>query len=150
MFKSQIKESIFSYDNCTWRITLLISSFTGKVNDWQVPWKHQRTIPPFEKIVNKSNILTVCLFPFTSTTIIMNQRFSLVFSSFPFSHDAGNQRCSGRILPRDPSRNQKYNWSFSRWPPQWEDNVFLEVLKHILPRNLQVMKRLLETEPWRN
>lgn len=41
----------------TWRITLRMSSFTGSVKDWYVPWKHQRTIPPLENIVKRSNIV---------------------------------------------------------------------------------------------
>ena len=33
-----------------------MSSLTGRVKDWHVPWKHQRTIPPLENIVKRSNI----------------------------------------------------------------------------------------------
>ena len=37
-------------------MTFLISSFTGCVKSPTVPWKHQRTNPPLENIVKKSNI----------------------------------------------------------------------------------------------
>lgn len=40
----------------TCRITLRMSSLTGSVKDWHVPWKHQRTMPPLENIVKRSNI----------------------------------------------------------------------------------------------
>lgn len=33
-----------------------MSSLTGSVKDWHVPWKHQRTMPPLENIVKRSNI----------------------------------------------------------------------------------------------
>lgn len=41
----------------TWRITVLIKALTDGVNIWLVPWKHQRTMPPLLKMVNKSNIV---------------------------------------------------------------------------------------------
>ena len=37
-------------------MTFLISSLTGYVKSPTVPWKHQRTNPPLENIVKKSNI----------------------------------------------------------------------------------------------
>ena len=40
----------------TCKITLRMSSLTGSVKDWHVPWKHQRTMPPLENIVKRSNI----------------------------------------------------------------------------------------------
>lgn len=37
-------------------MTDLIRALTAGVSESAVPWKYQRTIPPFVKIVNKSNI----------------------------------------------------------------------------------------------
>lgn len=41
----------------TWSITLLMRELIAGVKSCDVPWKHQRTIPPLLNIVKKSNIL---------------------------------------------------------------------------------------------
>lgn len=46
----------------TCKITLRINAFTGAVNISCVPRKHHKTMPPFVKMVNKSNILLLCSF----------------------------------------------------------------------------------------
>lgn len=41
----------------TWRMTDLMRAFTAGVRrERAVPWKYQRTIPPFVKMVKRSNI----------------------------------------------------------------------------------------------
>lgn len=40
-------------------MTALISALTDEVKFWEVPWKHQRTIPPLLKIEKKSNMLAL-------------------------------------------------------------------------------------------
>lgn len=42
----------------TCKMTALISAFTDEVKIWDVPWKHQRTMPPLLKMEKKSNILS--------------------------------------------------------------------------------------------
>lgn len=61
-----------------------MSSLTGSVKDWHVPWKHQRTMPPLENIVKRSNIswrIISCKFRFKIKSYSQNaselhQRFN--------------------------------------------------------------------------
>lgn len=61
-----------------------MSSLTGSVKDWHVPWKHQRTMPPLENIVKRSNIswrIIPCKFRFKVKSYSQNasqlhQRFN--------------------------------------------------------------------------
>lgn len=61
-----------------------MSSLTGSVKDWHVPWKHQRTMPPLENIVKRSNMswrIISCKFRFKIKSYSQNaselhQRFN--------------------------------------------------------------------------
>ena len=70
-------------DRCTLtcKITLRMSSFTGSVKDWHVPWKHQRTMPPLENIVKRSNITTLFyrILSLCLSCGSLNHRFHLIF-----------------------------------------------------------------------
>lgn len=102
-------------------MTDLIRALTAGVSESAVPWKYQRTIPPFVKIVNKSNIFlhyytkplnrAICCTELTSShrCLIYSTSLRNGSSHVTFRRGIGTSRCTLHSFTKEEVVTQKQN-----------------------------------------